>query len=214
MRITKIIALLALALALLAGCAQDAPDYPVLEALDSAGLALETAEDAALRASFPAEPWEADPDSATLMIYLEESIGTGSTANINVQYAGECPVDLDQEALDTIFGEMDKQNYMITVGLAEMRLLRGEPVIYAETVTQLTDAGLDLAIEAGALSEEMIEAAGGREALLSIPPTSQVGIYAVVDGHLYIYTGSYFTPEEKQLIIDTITVMIATTEKV
>ena len=73
----------------------------------------------------------------------------------------------------------------------ELMSFNGEPVIYYEAETKLTDEMIDLMIEEGAITEEHIEALGGRETLLNMPPVTQIGINAIVDGKAISITGTY-----------------------
>jgi len=47
---------------------------------------------------------------------------------------------------------------------------------------------------------------------LAIPPVNQITVYAVADGHLCIYLGSYFDDAQKQAGLDAITVMVDSTD--
>ncbi|MBR2329529.1 MAG: hypothetical protein IKA58_06580, partial [Clostridia bacterium] len=100
----------------------------------------------------------------------------------------------------------------LTINVAEVHELNGEPVFYLENVTQINDAVIDLMIAEGVLTEEMIEQAGGREVFKAIPPTKSVAIYGIVDGYLTMYTGTYYDDAHKQTLIDTMTILFANTE--
>ena len=89
---------------------------------------------------------------------------------------------------------------------------KGEPIIYIERTTKITDEMLDLMIESGAITESQIESMGGREALLSIPETNQIQIYAVVDGNLMIYTGTFYDENSREETLDVMRIMIDTTK--
>ncbi len=114
--------------------------------------------------------------------------------------------------MKSVTGEIENQASFITVGLTEMRLLNGEPVIYSEVTTSFNEETIDYMIDNGVWTEDWIDANGGREAFLAIPDTEQVYLYAVVDGNLYIYIGTYYEDADKQTVIDAMTVFIQTTE--
>ena len=67
-------------------------------------------------------------------------------------------------------------------------------------------------IESGAITEAQIESMGGREALLSIPETNQIQIYAVIDGNLMIYTGTFYDENSREETLDVMRIMIDTTK--
>ena len=50
--------------------------------------------------------------------------------------------------------------------------------------------------------------------LLNIPETAQIYFYTVKDGNLYTYIGTYYNEEQKQIVMDTINIMVQTTEAV
>lgn len=151
-----------------------------------------------------------------LQIAWTETLEDEQLVNINMSLAANQKAPDDwleefqiqlQELLPTMYGDS------MNIELMEARLLNGEPVIYTEMINQITDEALDIAIEQGIYTEAQIEAAGGREALLAIPPTTQVGIYAVKDGYCYVCTGTYYEESQKQVVLDTMAIMIDTVEK-
>lgn len=204
----------ALGLALLAGCggsgssgAASTPDYPVIEAVDTTGMTLETADDGSVQVSYPAGEWTQNPDMGTLTILYTESMGTGQAISLNVQCAGDCPATLTDSDRETLMAQFEGQ-VGLSIDVSEMRLLHGQPVIYTETTMTMTDEYIDLALESGAFTQEMLDSIGGREALLNAEPTRQVNLYAVVNDKLFIYSGTYHTAEQKQLLVDGLTVIV------
>lgn len=79
-----------------------------------------------------------------------------------------------------------------TVVKNEMRTFNGEPVIYYETKTEITDDMIDLLIENGNMTEADIDAMGGRDRLKEVGETDSIGIAAVIDGKIVIVTGTYY----------------------
>ena len=115
--------------------------------------------------------------------------------------------------MEQLIGEMDAYKGYITIDGYGLYTLYDEPVILTESTLQFTDTYIDEMIKLGGITEEQIEDMGGREVLLSIPPTTQVTLYAIVDGYMYIYVGTYYTEEQKQAVLDCMTVLVANTEK-
>ena len=74
----------------------------------------------------------------------------------------------------------------------EMKPFDGQPIIYYETKAQLTDDMIDIMIENGSITESDIDAVGGRDALMVIGETDQLGISAIVDGKIVMVTGTYY----------------------
>ena len=75
----------------------------------------------------------------------------------------------------------------------------------------LTQEGLDMMVDTGAWTEETIEAMGGREALLSNNIASdQIQIYQLKNGKIYVYTRNYTDDAQKDMVLDTITVIAQT----
>ena len=70
------------------------------------------------------------------------------------------------------------------------------------------EQAIEQGIESGAITEEIIDSIGGKDVLLNAPPTSQLAIFTVSDGHLCVCSGAYFTDEQKEAIIDAIAVAI------
>ena len=97
---------------------------------------------------------------------------------------------------------------------AELRSINGKSVIYTETVTRFNDEMLDRLLEQGVITQDDVDAAGGRDAILSIPPTDQITLYAVTGAYLYIYTGTYYEESQKADVLEALTVMAQTTAEV
>lgn len=205
----KLCLTLALLLILLTGCANEADSYPVMFPADSSTMVLEEAEDGTLHLSFPADGWSV-MDGEALALSYDETAGTETAVNISAQAVGRFPGKLSNKYRDNLAEAMEKNPGYLTLDLMEVRSLRGVPIIYCEATIDLTEEGLDALLEAEAITEENIASMGGREALLSIPPSHQITMYAVVDDHLVIYTSTYYEQSQKQPVIDALTVMITT----
>lgn len=189
--------------------------YPVIEAVDYSGMELETISNSEMSYSYPAGEWEQIFDDP-LQIAWEETINTNQAVNINmnVEATGVTQDDWMDDLMEELSNEnLESAGYGITVEASEVRSLNGEPVVYMELITQITDEMLDLMIDSGIYTEEMIDSIGGRETLLAAPPTTQIAIYTVKDGTILSCTGTYYAPEQKQNVLDTMSIMIQTAEE-
>lgn len=90
----------------------------------------------------------------------------------------------------------------------EMRTFDGEPVIYYETKTTINDEMIDLLIKQGSITEEQIEALGGREVLKESGTSDQIGIYAIIDGKAVAFTGTY--TDNPDSVLEAMKVLIKT----
>lgn len=184
------------------------------EAVNTADITLASAQDDTVKVSYPADTWTFQEGITPLTLAYSEALGTDNMCNINIQASQEWSGQLTEKDMDELISAMKEYVGYITINTSEMRLINNEPVIYWESTIQFTEEYLDAMIEAGGLTEADIEAYGGREALLSIPPTTQIMVYATVDNYLFAYVGTYYGDEQKQAVIDALTVIIPNTEKI
>ena len=195
-----------------AGCGSESTDYPVIDLKDTSNLTLATATLSPISVSYESDTWAQLEDASMLTVYLTETYGTASNVNINVQSMGEYSSEITEEDRKELMETFDTMGGYITFEVSEMRTLDGKPVIYTESTMQFTDAYIDLMIESGAITEEYLDTYGGREVFLNMAPTKQIVIYALADGNLCTYIGTYYEEEQKQLVLDEITVLYATTQ--
>lgn len=195
--------------------ADEEKNYPVIVTADYSDVALETAGNSQFSCSYPTDGWMA-VEGNPVQIYWEETIGSGQAVNITMSLASTSKAPDDYDWIEDMLSQLEDgalEGFAITVESIEPRLLNGEAVVYAELVTQITDEMIDLMIEEGVYTEEAIENAGGREVLLSIPPTTQISITAKQGGYLYTCTGTYYDQEQKQMVLDTMAIVIGTVER-
>lgn len=223
------VAVLALVMLLMAGCSgtvNDPVDEPTntttimpvnednTEAVNTADITLASAQDDAVKISYPADSWTVQEGISPLTLAYDEALGTENMCNINVQASQAWSGQLTEEDKDELTAAMKEYVGYITIETSKMWILNNEPVIYWESTIQFTEEYLDAMIEAGGLTEAEIEAYGGRDALLSIPPTTQIMVYAAIDDYLFAYVGTYYGDEQKQAVIDALTVIVPSTEKI
>lgn len=209
------IACAVLALALLLAACGGAADYPVMEPVALDSLTLASAESDTLSAQFPEEEWVFDVSMvpADFAIYDTETLldETG-TMNINIMLSGQYSGKLKQSDLDGVVDELKNSDMAdgMNIEVSEMRSLEGEPVGYIESTSTYTESMIDFYLENSGITEEQLEALGGREALLNIPPTRQIQMYAVVDGNILVVTGTYYDDAAKTRLVDTMSILLQT----
>lgn len=194
----------------LAGCGGKTPSYPELKAADISSMELSTVKNSTVEAQYPANTWIGDGMSDPLTIFYAETLETETATNINVQKSAPYKGKLTEKDMNDLMEQLEEMSVGLRVEKSEMRTFNGEPVIYVESVLEFNDSTIDFMIEQGVLTEESVAAVGGRDALKAIPPTTQMGLYAVVDGYLYAITGTYYDAAEKDMVLDTMTVIAQT----
>lgn len=165
-----------------------------------------------VKVSYPSDAWQGSFGSDPLTIYYHSTMNTNQTANINVQASQKFSGTLTESYMNQLVKEVKNYQAGVEITNSELRKINGEPAIYIEQTITYNDAMIDMMLESGALTEASLQEFGGREAILAIPPTTQVGIYAIADGWLCIYTGTYYNSNEKAEVIDTITTMVQNTD--
>ena len=209
------IACAVLALALLLAACGGAADYPVMEPVALDSLTLASAESDTLSAQFPEEEWVFDVSMVPVdfAIYDTETLldETG-TMNINIMLSGQYSGKLKQSDLDGVVDELQNSDMAdgMNIEVSEMRSLEGEPVGYIESTSTYTESMIDFYLENSGITEEQLEALGGREALLNTPPTRQIQMYAVVDGNILVVTGTYYDDAAKTRLVDTMSILLQT----
>jgi len=217
MKRVKILAL-CLSMSILAGCGNDASkdvepvDYPVLEAVKLDEMELKTAEDGDMKYQYDSTVWAQDEAVFnSLVVYQKDTMETELPVSLNAQMAGKFKGNLTEEFMQESLDMLGK-NASITVDACEMRSFNGTPIVCLETTTVFTDAVIDKMIETEQWTEEMVEEAGGREAVLAIPDSRAIVVYGVAEGQLIVYGGTYYTEDQKQMVADAVNVMLQTTE--
>lgn len=146
-------------------------------------------------AQYDKDKWAFDARMGQFAIYDKSDYESNSEAldNINVRISADFEGTLKESDMNTLMNQLNLMG--ATTGFKvksnEMKTFEGEPVIYYEAETKLTDEMLDLLIEDGSVTEADIEAMGGREYLINLPASKQIGINAVVDGKIITVTGTY-----------------------
>ena len=158
--------------------------------------------------------WTIDTSTKPYTFYYNDSIDNGMVANFNAQLGGEFNYKLNDKLLKEIEKGHLSKNPFIDVTFSELRALNGELVAYVENTLTYTNEAIDQGIASGVVTEEMINASGGRDVFLNLPPMSQLTIFPVVDGHLWVFSGAYFNEEQKEEMIDAIAIAIESLDKI
>lgn len=204
---------LLLCLGLLAGCgSQPAVDYPELTAPDPSAYELESAQNSSLKVSFPKGDWVAEPNTDPLTIYYRETADSDYTVNVNAQVSQAYDGTLSESDKDDLVDSIAEEGPFMNITEAKVLSLNGSPVIYMEETLSFTDETVDWMLDNGVWTEAWLEQMGGREAITAIPDTDQLLLYAVVDGQLCIYTGTYYEEGQKATVLEALTLMAQTTE--
>ena len=202
-----------LCLPVLTSCGGDEPAaeaYPELADVEVPENAEEASYDG-FSAKYDADQWAFDSSLNNFSIYDIDDVmeGSASTSNVNVIVNGPYEGPLDEDDLDELLKQLEDMN-VSGFEIVDSKLMNfaGEPLIYYEAETSLTDDMLDLMIESGSITEEQIEALGGREALMEMPAATQMGINAIVDGQSISVTGTY--NDDKDHVLEAMKVLIKT----
>ncbi len=216
-RIAAVLCAACLVLSLLAGCGST-ESYPAVEELLTAASEssanLGTASNDTVSVSYASDAWTGMDDTDPLTVYYTETMyDAGTAVNINVQPSGTYSGKLTKKTMEQLVEALQKNFPTMEIESAELRTLDGSPVIYMESVLNFTEESLDNLVESGAITEDYIESIGGREAILAIPPTDQLTLYAVNGAYLYIYTGTYYDESQKDAVLSCMITMAQTTEQ-
>lgn len=219
MNMRKRLPTLALSLLLvlaLCACGESKVDYPALDAPDLDTMTLSEVANGTVRVKYDASEWVADPSIDPLTFYyLADTSDEEDAVNINVKYLLSGVKRLTEDDMSALITELEGEySNELTVQEKRMCSLDGNAAIYMEGTMQITDKTIDLLIENGVFTQEEIDAIGGRDVLLSVPPVSQLYIFSVNGGDLFVCTGTYASDDQKAVVLDAMTVLARTAESV
>lgn len=208
-----LLALCVLTVLAMAGCTSKEAEYPVLESPEKPDDMTEESY-GGYTGSYDADDWVFDSSLDMFQIYdkevYENGNPDGNCPNINVAVSQEFDGPLTEEDMNALMDELDSVGVDgFSIEKNEMRTLDGQPVIYYECKTVLTDEMIDLLIESGNITEDDITALGGRDVLKDMGESLQIGIAAVVDGNIIIVTGTYYG-DDKDDVTDAMILLIET----
>lgn len=200
-RLPALVLSLLLVLALCA-CGESKVDYPALDAPDLDTMTLSEVANGSVRAKYDASEWLADPSIDPLTFYyLADTSDEENMMNINVGFLLSGVKRLTEDDMSDMLAELEGEySNELTIQEKRMCSLDGSAAIYMEGTMQFT--------------QEEIDAIGGRDVLLSVPPVSQLYIFSVNGGDLFICTGTYFSADQKADVLEGMTVLARTAESV
>lgn len=200
---------------ILAGCGTvNEEDYPPLEKVDLTSMTLETVSNSTFSTQYPADKWTGTDGTSPLIVYYNDTADSSQATNINAQRSSTYSGKFTEKYMNKLVESITESYPNVEILKAELRSINGKSVICTETITLFTDEMLDSLLEQGVLTQDDIDNAGGREAILSIPPTDQITLYAVTGAYLYVYTGTYYEESQRADVLEALTVMAQTTAEV
>lgn len=192
------------------GAAKQKAEYPAMKTADMSKWELATVESETASYAYAAELWTQKEEMVnSLVLYQRDTMDTEQPVSIQLQVAGKRKQALDETLMNQVLKQLEK-NASLTVELCELRSFEGSPVIYMENAFHFDDQVIEQMIENKLWTEESLEQAGGREAMLALPDSRSIVVYGIVDGNLVIYGGTYYEEAQKQTVIDAILVMMQT----
>ncbi len=208
----KIVLLTVLALILVFSVGCSAP-YEVLEPVDRSSMTIETGVGIGVSADYDAGEWFFD-GSGTLgsyQLYDMDYTDINQVMSINFAMPNPSIAGLEIDSIAKIF-ELQMASMGNEVLTKEIKVINDTEIIYFESVVVMNDEMLDLMLEQGIITEQQIEDMGGRDYLKSTPPTNQVSMMQVIDDEGYMFSGTYFSESDKELVVDALTLIMETLE--
>ena len=195
----------------LSGCTKY--PYTVQPVLDDA-VATQTVSNRVIQVSYPASYMASVGEDSISLLFT-----TGYAGAAVVQRVDDTDLSIPLTEGDGKWLQEKLTEFFLgyaTYTVVELQTIQDETVIYMESMEQYTEEVIDNMLAAGSLTEETIEAVGGREAMLAFAPTPKISIFAYVEGELFSFSGSYEMEdgnEGRQALLDCLTLMITTAEK-
>ena len=140
---------------ILAGCGTvSEEDYPPLEKVDLSSMTLGTVSNSTFSTQYPADKWTGSDGTSPLIIYYNDTQGTGQAVNINAQQSGTYSGKFTEKYMNKLTESITESFPNIEILNAELRSINGKSVIYTETVTRFNDEMLDRLLEQGVITPE------------------------------------------------------------
>ncbi len=184
-------------------------DIPVLDAI-TIDFETATADGEYVKADYPSEEWtyiDTNPLTPFGLIYNDSS--EDFATNISIDIPKKLPQTL-QEVSKALPDELQNTAPGLIVDLCEVRKIDDEEIIYTELHTKLTDEIIDLLIQEGRITEELLEQVGGREVLKSTPETKQIMMVVEQDEKAVTITGSYQNDSEQEPVLKAMKTLLQT----
>lgn len=198
----------------LSGCTiieVDPSTYPTMPETDYSGQDLTNVETDRISTLYTADSWSVQEDAALLTLMLTDTIDDPHIVNITVQVSSEYEGPFSSKDRNDLYRVFSSTGYTV-FDKFELRRLNGEVIIYIEAVTEFTEKLIDKLVEQGMLTQASIDAMGGRDTLLALPKTYQTMIYTIQDGYICVYTGTCYSEEQIQPVLDQMLILIDNTQ--
>ena len=213
MKIQKIITwvlVLALTLSIAVGCSPKY-DYPVMEEVVVDDMVLTDVRADTFSIQYDAETWTFTDESGVYFLLETSTIDDkAGPSNINItNTTSPLPIDADAVAFFTAeLGGPVSIASGYTLDTCELMLLGKTPVLYMEETQIITDDIIDLYIEEGLLTKEVLEDAAALEQIKT--PVHTTYLYFSVDDQLITTTGFYFDLESKDTVLEAMKLLAQT----
>ncbi len=189
----------------------DEGDLAILEPVDVSSMSIATKASSGISADYDENIWNCFGVEGGIGVFTlidKEPEDANNIMNVNL-YA---PDPLNGMAFEDFTKQLSVSFAMVGSEIvnSEFKTLNGEKIYCADVVTSITDFTIDLLIQQGAMTEEQIEAVGGRDALKAIPPTTHTIMSKELNGNVYMFTGSYHSDEKKEVCIEALTLIMQT----
>lgn len=199
---------------LLCGCSIYEPEpstFPVMTGVDTSGMTLTEIETEQIITSYEEDGWTVLEGADFLTLVMTETMEDSHVVNVTVQVSSEYEGPFTAKDRNNLYRVFSASGYTV-FDRFELRRLDDEVVVYIEAVTEFTDKLIDKLIKEGMLTESSLEAMGGRETLLAYPKTYQTMIYAIRDGCICVYTGTCYSRDHIQSVLDQILILLDNTK--
>ena len=191
-------------------------EIQILERVDTSKYRLVEVSNDNLSVTIP-DTWELERKQtevamAVLQSWTLNDNRVGNTNNANIQILYPFSGRLDEEIENALVENIQKEDAEGTKILnSDVYEYDGNPVICVEMESYMTEELLDLIIQDGNITQDLIDSYGGREKFIkSIAPTFQVIIYAIVEDTLLAFMGTFNEPNDKTEILDVLKIMLET----
>lgn len=188
------------------------PAYTAIDAVNPESVTLGSAQNDTVKISFDSTKWHHWEQMQNLGIALTETWEDEYTVSVVTTVNGKYPEgqEIEEENRKQLMEGMGEAGDWMTFPVSELRTFNDEIVIYIESTMDYTEEYLEYIVEAGLYTQEWVDQ--NRDTLLNAPNTNQIQVYAIVDGNLVSYIGTYYDDTQKQDVLDAITIAIQTTE--
>ncbi len=162
---------------------------------------------------YPSDDWEQGqsptPEIIKVVLYYKGENASEGT-NINVGATSQSTDITLEDYVALMPSKLEKSSPGTKVNVAELRKINDIEIGYIEMSTKLEEKDIDYGLQQGIFTEQSINQAGGREALLNQPEVKQIQMSVSFEGKLTNITGTYYDDSEKEDVLKAMTTMAQT----